>query len=366
MAAPARRRFATLGAALIFLGAALLAFPLLFVGYGAFRQDQLAKAPAPWKPARVPAATASLSAVPASAVPAPALGQVMAYLRIPHIGVGAAVLQGTSDAVLATAPGHEPQSVMPGAAGTSVIVAHNLTFFRHIDALRPGDLLLVGTAQGTFTFAVQRALVVPADSSLPNTAWPSLDLVACYPLDALYYTSQRYVVEAELVSASHRAVAGLRSLKTPPPQFVATLPASLASSGLWLSDTNFEVGSARFTGGPSLHVTATGASWSLTAQSIRMFTGTLRALAVGSPSPLAGFGPNPERTGLTGSGPWSIEPLAPLDVTVEMGASGLPVQVTVRTPRARIATGGHVTLAPYAVTLAVRGDVLYLKRAAVP
>ncbi len=359
------RRTSWLGAALITIGAALVALPLLMPYYSNWRQAQLAQAAAPWHAGRHPQAARAV-AVTAAPLPAraqPGTGQVAAYLRIPKIDVSATVLQGTSDALLASAPGHEPQSVMPGTPGTSVIVAHNLTFFRHIDALRPGDTVVAGTAQGVFTFKVTRSLVVPANSSLPNTTWPSLDLVACYPLNALYYTSDRYVVETALVSASPAPAGSVAGLRPGTPQFLATLPPKLASQPLWLSDTGYEVGSATFTGGPSLRLTASGASWSLVAQSIRMFAATVRALRVAAPSPLAGFGPDPAMQGLAGGGPWVVVPQAPLDVSIELGASGQPLAVTVETPLARVASPGGATKAPFAVTLLVRGGVLYLRSA---
>lgn len=365
-----QRRTLRLGAALITLGAALIAVPLVLPAFASWRQTELARTSAPWWPPRTAAAHRTeprpASAATAAFQPQPAQGQVAAYLRIPKIGVAATVLQGSSDALLASAPGHEPQSVMPGAIGTSVIVAHNLTFFRNLDLLRAGDTVVAGTAQGVFTFKVTRSLLVPADAALPNTAWPSLDLVACYPLNALYYTPERYVIEAALVSASSAPARSLANLRASPPQFLAALPAKLASLPLWLSDTGYAVGSATFSGGPSLHLTASGASWSLVAQSIRMFAATVRALASPSPTPLAGFGPNATLSGLAGTGPWTVDPVAPLDVTIDLSAAGQPLTVTVETPTARIGGQGQLKTAAYAVMLGVRGDELYLEGAGTP
>ncbi len=366
MHGPARRS-AWLGAALIALGAALVTMPVLLPASASWGQAQLAQAPPPWRTRRQvrPAKPAPGLATAArhTAQAEPALGQVAVYLRIPKLDVAATVLQGTSDALLASAPGHEPQSVMPGATGTSVIVAHNLTFFRHIDLLRPGDTILAGTARGVFTLKVTRCLLVPAGSSLTNTLWPSLDLVACYPLNALYYTPDRFVVEATLVTASPAPAGSLGGLRATTPQFAATLPADLAALPLWLSDTGYAVGNATFHGGPSLQLTASGASWSLVAQSIRMFAATVRALGHASRAPFAGFGPAPVLQGLAGAGPWAVEPRAPLDVSVQLSAAGQPLTVTVSTPTARIVSHGQITAAAYAVTLLVRGDVLYLMRA---
>ncbi len=358
------RRTSWLGAALITIGAALVALPGLMPFYASWRQAQLAQAAAPWRARRqLPHASAASAAVPSPpASPQPGTGQVAAYLRIPKIDVAATVLQGTSDALLASAPGHEPQSVMPGMSGTSVIVAHNLTFFHNIDRLRPGDTIIAGTALGVFTYKVGQALVVPAGTALPNTTWPSLDLVACYPLNALYYTQDRFVVEAALISASPARAASVASLHATVPQFAAALPSDLAAQPLWLSDTGYDVGSATFSGGPSLHITASGASWSLVAQSIRMFAAAVKALASPAPEPFAGFTPSPVVTGLTGSGPWTVEPQAPLDIAVQLSASGQPIAVTVESATTRILGHDGARSQPYAITLAVRQGVLYLVR----
>lgn len=370
MRAKGRKR-RLLGAALITIGAAVVALPFVLPAYAAWRQAQLASARPAWRAARDTARAGGASALASPAAPAgaavavpaqPQVGQVAAFLRVPKIDLAATVLQGTADALLASAPGHEPQSVMPGSVGTSVIVAHNLTFFRHIDLLRPGDRIVAGTAQGVFTFEVSHSLRVAADSPLPNTPWPSIALVACYPLNALYYTPQRFVVEAKLVSASPAPAESLASLRPSPPQFLATLPSDLAQVPLWLSDTHLEVGQATFSGGPSLKLSASGASWSLVAQSIRMFAASLAALARPGASPLAGFGPGPALVGFAGPGPWRVEPEAPLDIAVQLNPSGVPVAVSVSTAAARVRGDGVARVAPYRVDLAVNGATLQLTR----
>lgn len=129
----------------------------------------------------------------------PRIGHVAAMLKIPALGLNTPVIQGTSDSLLLLAPGHFSGSVLPGEDGTSVIAAHNATYFRHLASLRPGASIEVRTRQGVFWFRVQDAQVMPADSPVLNTPTPSLDLEACYPLDALYFTPNRYVVQAFLV-----------------------------------------------------------------------------------------------------------------------------------------------------------------------
>src|SRR6185437_16130897 len=60
-------------------------------------------------------------------------------LEAPVLGLVAPVLEGTGDAVLDDAVGHDPESAWPGGQGTSVLSAHDVTWFSHIDRLKPGD-----------------------------------------------------------------------------------------------------------------------------------------------------------------------------------------------------------------------------------
>ena len=352
-----------LGISLIAAGAIVLALPLLFIGYAWLGQARLRAAAPDWKQSvRRREAAAALTAL---TQPEPAPGAVAADLRIPRLGLNLAVLQGTSDQILTVAPGHEPQSVMPGSPGTAVIVAHNLTFFRNIDTRQRGDPLTVQTAAGTFTFRVTGHRIVPADSALPNTPQASLALIACYPLNALYLTPQRYVVFASLTQQPHHGEpAPLPRSAAPSPTFQATLPPALHEVPLWLSDTNLTVSSANFTGGSSIALTASGGTWSLVAQSIRMFAGTLRALAAGGGAPLAGFGPDPSLRGLPPPGPWQIQPAAAVTISAALRADGSPTAVTVALPYATLSAGGVKQRGSYSVTLGVTQSRLYLESAA--
>ena len=346
-----------LGIALIAAGSILVALPLLFVGYAWLGQARLQAAAPEWqqtfrRPSRTVAITPAVQSEPAA-------GAVAAELRIARLGLNLAVLQGTGNAILAVAPGHEPQSVMPGSLGTAVIVAHNLTFFRNIDLLRRGDPLTVRTAAGTFPFRVTGHSILPADASLPNTPQASLALIACYPLNALYLTPQRYVVFASLTHPTSSA-APLLHAAAPSPMFQATLPRALQTVPLWLSDTNLTVSSANLTGGSSIRITGSGGSWSLVAESIRMFAGTMRALADGGAAPLAGFGPHPMLMGLAPPGPWAIRPDAAITITTALRSDGSPATVTVALPYATLASGGETWSGTYSVTLGVVQRRLYL------
>ena len=123
-------------------------------------------------------------------------------LEIPVLGLTAPVLQGTGDAVLAEAVGHVPASVWPGQAGTSVLSAHDVTWFSGIGQLRPGDEMRYVMPCRTLTYRVTSHRVVAAGSPVYNTATARIVLDTRYPLDALFLTGSRYLVYADLIETS--------------------------------------------------------------------------------------------------------------------------------------------------------------------
>jgi sortase A len=69
------------------------------------------------------------------------------------------VVEGTAAADLEAGPGHRRDTVLPGQPGVSVLMGRSAAFggpFGAITALRPGDLLSTTTAQGSFTYRVDR------------------------------------------------------------------------------------------------------------------------------------------------------------------------------------------------------------------
>jgi LPXTG-site transpeptidase (sortase) family protein len=85
------------------------------------------------------------------------LGAPVALLDIPSIGLNEVVDEGTTSGVLEKGPGHLRGTVMPGQAGTSVIMARVATYggpFRYIDQLQQGDTVTVTTGQGTAGYRV--------------------------------------------------------------------------------------------------------------------------------------------------------------------------------------------------------------------
>lgn len=170
----------------------------------------------------------------------PRAGAARAVLEIPSLGVTAPVLAGTGNAQLDRGVGHLTASAWPDQAGVVVLEAHDVTFFSALDKLAPGARLTIDAPCHTWSYAVHRTDVVAKGSPIPATA-PGLVLVTCWPTNALYYTSHRFVVTADLVS-----VAGGPPGATPAaaalPVVRPSLPSALASQDLSLDRVRLPVG----------------------------------------------------------------------------------------------------------------------------
>lgn len=127
-------------------------------------------------------------------------GGPQGLLVVPALRMQAPVVQGDGNTSLDVAVGHIATSVWPGQVGTSVLAAHNVSWFSQIDHLHTGDTVRYETACGTSVYRVTGHEIVAAGSPLNSTTYPTLALETCYPLDALWWTSQRYLVMAKLIS----------------------------------------------------------------------------------------------------------------------------------------------------------------------
>ncbi len=129
-----------------------------------------------------------------------ATGDAVGRITIPRIGASYLVVQGTDEGSLEKGPGHYPTTALPGLGQTVAVAGHRTTYlapFRHIDALRPGDQIVVQMPYGRFVYTVQYHRIVS-----PTAWWITRDvgyerlvLSACNPL---YSAAQRLVVFARL------------------------------------------------------------------------------------------------------------------------------------------------------------------------
>jgi len=95
--------------------------------------------------------------------PTTPVGDPVALLDIPRLGISQVVVEGTASGDTLVGPGHLRRTVLPGQAGTSVVMGRAATYgapFRDLGTLSVGDGIDVVMAQGEVHFevvAVRRA-----------------------------------------------------------------------------------------------------------------------------------------------------------------------------------------------------------------
>jgi sortase A len=136
---------------------------------------------------------------------------------------------------------------------------------------------------------------VPTGYAVYNTATPSIVLDTCYPLDALYLTSTRYLVYATL---SRTSVASASLAPRPSSaQFTVPAPKALAAQGLALDQNYGPLGILRITGSPSPGWRQTGAPLQAEAAALTAYFGVIHSAEQGQRTWWADLAPSvPVRT----------------------------------------------------------------------
>ena len=133
----------------------------------------------------------------------PRLGETVAKLMIPRLGIQLYVVEGVDARELVRAPGHMPGTAMPGVTGNCVIAAHRDTHFRVLKNIRKGDDVILMTREGEYLYRVKSTQIVSPKNLGPiqPTAGPVLNLITCYPFYYVGNAPKRFIVEAELAGS---------------------------------------------------------------------------------------------------------------------------------------------------------------------
>jgi len=136
-------------------------------------------------------------------------GSAVGRIDIPHIRANFVLIKGTGESDLKSGPGVYPQTRFPGVPGTTAIAGHRTTYlapFRHVDALRRGDRILVTMPYADFTYTVTgERIVAPTDVGVIDpVGYDRVVLSACNPL---YSAAQRIIVFGRLTHVSARGAA---------------------------------------------------------------------------------------------------------------------------------------------------------------
>ena len=257
-------------------------------------------------------------------------GQLAGVLTLPKLNVTAPVESGTDDAELNVAVGHFDSTPWPGTPGASVLLAHDVSYFAHIDQLQPGDEIDYQAGCVVHIFHVIGHVVVTAGAPIPPMAGNGLVLDTCWPTNALWYTPQRYLVQAqEFGVKSKKTSANGVQQQTWPTGYTTTAPAALVAEGLTLENNEAPMGSLTLTGTPDSAWAQSPAPLAVEAAALEAYFGGLRSAAQHHQDWWAALAPGlampPALSGASVTGH-----NAPLDVTIT--AQGItPTSVTLGT-----------------------------------
>lgn len=184
------------------VGLLVCLIPVAYLAYGNWQQSQVNQR---WqqelhRPAQhpstadvpTPGASPSPGTAPAGAAPA---SNLLFAIRVPKIGYYAAVQQGVSLNILYSGPGHYPQTVLPGEAGTVGVAAHN-TYWIKFGDLTAGDQIQLQTRTQTYSYTITGTQIVePSDVAVLDSKPGQYQLVmtTCWPLWAGALAQQRLV-----------------------------------------------------------------------------------------------------------------------------------------------------------------------------
>ena len=130
----------------------------------------------------------------------PNLGEGIAVIQIPKIGVNSVVVEGVEVADLKKGPGHYPETALPGQVGNMVVSGHRTTYgapFYRLDELKPGDQIIVFDAAGPFRYRITETKVVAPTqiSVIAPSSDARLTLTTCHPR---FSARQRLIIVAAL------------------------------------------------------------------------------------------------------------------------------------------------------------------------
>jgi sortase A len=129
-------------------------------------------------------------------------GDVVGKLTIPRLHLSVMVLEGDDGDILKIGAGHIPETALPQGSGNVAIAAHRDTYFRPLRFIRPSDVIVFTTPQGTSEYTVtQTEIVRPAEVTvLANAPGRDLTLVTCYPFYYIGSAPKRFIVHAKKIA----------------------------------------------------------------------------------------------------------------------------------------------------------------------
>ena len=134
--------------------------------------------------------------------PYPKVGDVIGKITIPALKTILPIIEGTGDGELKRGVGHFIGSVLPGENDNSVLAGHRDSVFSQLGKLTLGDLVVIRTKVGEFTYQVIKFRIVQADDRTVIVPTPTaiLTLSTCYPFRFIGNAPKRFIVSAKLIA----------------------------------------------------------------------------------------------------------------------------------------------------------------------
>lgn len=133
----------------------------------------------------------------------PTKGDYIGTVSIPSTNATFPLYEGTSSAELKKGVGHFIDSVLPGIKDNVVISGHKNTIFKKIDKVVIGDIIIVNTELGEFTYEVIGIRIVDRNDKtvIVPTTNAMLTITTCYPFYFVGRSPDRYIVSAKLIAS---------------------------------------------------------------------------------------------------------------------------------------------------------------------
>ncbi|WP_251009416.1 class D sortase [Bacillus sp. ISL-39] len=136
----------------------------------------------------------------------PEQGEKIGEISIPKLGMSVPIYEGTNEEELGKGAGHYSNSVMPGEENNTVISGHRDTVFRSLENVGENDLVEVETAEGKYTYRIEKVRIVDAEDPTVIVPKPeaTLTLTTCYPFTYIGDAPERYVLVGNLIDSSEK------------------------------------------------------------------------------------------------------------------------------------------------------------------
>ena len=132
----------------------------------------------------------------------PEYGTKYGTIEIEKIDVNLPIYFGDTLEILKNGIGHSSGSYFPGEGGSIIYMGHNYkNMLRRLGEVQKGNIIKITTTYGEYTYKVYDMQLIKETEldKLPvQRDKEILMLYTCYPFNNIGYTTQRYVVYAEL------------------------------------------------------------------------------------------------------------------------------------------------------------------------